>query len=206
MRFVESVGACTGKPLPRYPSFPCQSDVLGPICPGVSDPWFWKDDLHVEKRLYYTRVFGGETGFLSIALLPAFVATNGMVVDELLYRGAMTPEAQQIYTAIEGQGPIAIRDLKRMLTPDAARCCTRELQALERRFIITKTAISGRTRGTYGYIWDLTERWMPGVLQAADRLGQESARAQIRQLLAEFGIAPASPFYEKVLGWDGCGS
>jgi hypothetical protein len=202
VRFVNAVGVCTTRPLAGFAGFPCQSEALGPVPPGASDPWFWKDDLHVEKRIYYTRVFKGEPGFLSLEMLPAFIATNGMVVDELLYCGAMTPEAQQVYAAIEAQGPIPIRELKRMLTPDAARSVDRELHALERRFIITKTAISGRTRHTYGYVWDLVERWMPEMLAAADRMGHTKARAVIRKHLAVFGISVASPFYGRVLGWQ----
>lgn len=202
LRFLDAVGCCTGKPLPGYPDFPCQAEALGAIAPGASDPWFWKDDLHAERRLYYTRVFGGQPGFLSLEMLPALIATNGMVMDELLFTGALSPDAQQIHAAIDAHGPIPIRELKAMLTPDARAAATREMHLLERRFIITKTGITGRTRGTYGYIWDLTERWMPEMLEAADRLGRTAAMEAIRERLQAFGIPPASPFYAKVLGWQ----
>ena len=198
VRFVDDVGCCTSRELPDYPDFPSQSAVLGE---GATDVWFWKDDLHAEKRLYYTRVLGGEPGFLSMQMLPAFVATNGVTVDELLFNGMMSVEAQQLYRAIEEYGPIPIRDLKKMLTPDAKRAANRVLHELDRGFIITKAGITGRTRGTCGYIWDLVERWMPDVLAAADRLGRAAAMAMICEHLAAFGVPPDSPFYSKVLGW-----
>jgi hypothetical protein len=198
VRFIDDVGCCTASELLDYPDFPSQSAALGE---GARDVWFWKDDLHAEKRLYYTRVFGGEPGFISCSMLPAFVATNGVTVDELLFDGLMSVEAQQIYKAIEDYGPIPIRDLKRMLTPDAKRATDRVLHQLDRVFIISKTGITGRTRGTYGYIWDLTERWMPDVLAAADRLGRTAATAVIREHLAAFGVPRDSGFYAKVLGW-----
>lgn len=198
VRFVDAVTCCTARELPAYLDFPSQSAALGE---GAADVWFWKDDLHVEKRLYYTRVFGGEPGFISNSLLPAFIATNGVTADELLFNGMMSVEAQQIHRTIEEYGPIPIRDLKGMLTADARRAANRVLHELDRGFIITKTGITGRTRGTYGYIWDLVERWIPDMLVAADRLGRTAAMAIIREHLAEFGVPPDSPFYGRVLGW-----
>lgn len=201
VRFIDFVGCCTRTELPHYPDFPCQSAVLGKIDAGTTDTWFWKDDLHIEKRLYYTRVFGGQPGFVSFSLLPALIATNGAVADELLFNGAMSPEAREIYHIIASQGPIPIRELKRQLSEDAKRAADRVLHELDRQFIITKTNITGRTRGTYGYVWDLVERWIPDVLVAADRLGRATAEGIIREHFAAFGIPPESPFYAKVLGW-----
>ncbi len=198
VRFVDAVGCCAAHDLPAYPGFPSQSAALGE---GARDVWFWKDDLHAEKRLYYTRVFGGEPGFISMQMLPAFVATNGATVDELLYDGLLSVEAQQIHRIIEEYGPIPIRDLKKMLGPDTKRAATRVLHELDRHFIITKSGITGRTRGTYGYIWDLTERWMPDVLAAADRLGRAKAMQMIREHLVALGVPPDSRFYENVLRW-----
>ena len=201
VRFVDSVECCTCNALPKYPDFPYQSAAMGQVDPGVPDPWFWKDDLHNEKRIYYTRVFGGQPGFISYYLLPAFIATNGEVADELLYYGMMTQESQQVYQAIETGGPVSTKNLKQLLTPDAKHSADRLLIDLERKFIITKTGITGRTLGTYSYIWDLVERWMPELLTAADKLGRKRAETKLREHLQAFGILPDSPFYVKVLGW-----
>jgi hypothetical protein len=67
--------------------------------------------------------------------------------------------------------------------------------------VITKTGITGRTRGTYGYIWDLVERWIPNILSAADRLGHKQATAMLREHMKAFGVQPDSAFYAKVLRW-----
>lgn len=200
-RFVDVVGCCTSKPLPGYPDFPSLEAVMGEVDPEVPDSWFWKDDLHIEKRLYYTRVLGGQPGFVAYTLLPVLIATNGAVADELLHGGLMSPEAQQVYRVIEAHGPIPTRNLKRLLTPDAQRSADRVLIELDRSFIITKTGITGRTLGTYSYIWDLVERWVPEALAAADCLGGRQAAALLREHLAAFGVPPDSPFYTRVLGW-----
>jgi hypothetical protein len=201
VRFVDEVGCCTSKPLPGFPQFPNEAEVLGSIPAGVEDPWFWKDDLHVQKRLYYTWVFGGQPGFLSNAMLPVLIATNGAVFDELVYDGLVSPEVRQIHDLIESEGPIGIKDLKKMLGPDAKRACDRVLHFLDSRFIITKTGITGRTRGTYGYIWDMVERWVPDALAEADRIGCKRGAQMLREHLRAFAIEPGSGFYQRVLGW-----
>lgn len=117
VRFVDAVGCCTIDALPGVPDFPSQSAAMGTIDAGAPDLWFWKDDLHIEKRLYYSRVFGRRPGYVSQALLPALIATNGAVADELILTGAMPATAQQLYHLIEEHGPIATRQMKRLLAP-----------------------------------------------------------------------------------------
>jgi hypothetical protein len=200
-RFIDYVGCCTWKEFPKYPNFPFQNAVMGAVDPNGSDTWFWKDDLHIEKRIYYSRIFGGQWGYISYALLPAFIATNGEVADELLYYGSMSQDMQQIYHAIEANGPISTRNLKKLLTLDAKSSSNRLLIDLECKFIITKVGITGRTLATYSYVWDLVERWIPEMLVAADDLGRKQAEVLLKKHLQTFGILPDSPFYAKVLGW-----
>ena len=200
VRFVEAVGCCTAQALPRFPGFPHQSAVMGALAAGAPDPWFWKDDLHAEKRLFYTRVFGGQPGFVSLALLPALLATNGAVADELLFTGALSLEAQEIYHLIAAHGPIAIKDLKRALTPEALRGATRVLHDFDRQFIISKTGISGRERYSYGYIWDLMERWMPEMLVAADRLGRRLRKVCYTNISSPLGFRTIQGFMGRCWG------
>ncbi|MHB1457326.1 MAG: AlkZ-related protein [Armatimonadota bacterium] len=202
VRFVDAVGCCTLAPIHRYPDFPNQDEVMGEVYPGTDGTWFWKDDLHAEKRIYYTRVFGGQTGYISYVMLPVLIATNGAVIDELLYHGALTPDTLQVYQIIDEYGPIPIRNLKRLLTPDAKHNANKSIVELERRFLITKTGITGRTMGTYGYIWDLVERWLPEVLTAAGEMTRRQAEAKLREHLSSYGIPADSLFYVKVLGWN----
>lgn len=199
--FVDAVGCCITGPLSGYPDFPNLDAVMGKVDPTVEEPWFWKDDLHIEKRLYYTRVFGGKPGFISNKLLPVLMATNGAVADELLFNGQLSSDAQQIYQTIETHGTLATKELKRLLTLEAKKSTDRLLISLDRKFLITKTDITGRRRGTYSYVWDLVERWVPEMLAAADRLGREEATAMLIEYLTCFGIPPNSPFLRKVLGW-----
>jgi hypothetical protein len=168
----------------------------------LGDIWFWKDDLHIEKRLHYTRLFGTRPGFISLEFLPAFIATNGEVADELIVMGRMSVQAREIYELVERQGPISGRDLKRAISADAQKKSPGVLIELEKKFILTKVAITGRRRETYGYVWDLAERWMPEAFEEADRLGAEAGAKKIARKLVECGIPPYDDLLTRVLKWD----
>ncbi len=201
VRFVQDVGCCTINQLARWPAFPSQEIAMGrPDVLGVT--WFWKDDLHTQKRLYYTRLFAGRPGFIALSLLPTFIATNGEVADELIHYGRLPAATCEILHMIEERGPISTRKLKALLTPEARKAGATALIDLERRFIITKTAITGREMGTYGYVWDLAERWMPEAFSAADRLKRKDARAAVLSLLGAAGVDPQPLFLTRVLRWD----
>lgn len=188
VRFVDDVGFCTIDHVDPLPSFPNQADAMG-IDSAIGHTWFWKDDLHVEKRLYYTRLFFNRPGYISMQMLPLFIATNGEVADELMLMGRMPLAQQTIYDILQVQGPISSRDLRKTLTGDVKRQSASALIALERAFIITKVAITGRTMQTYSYVWDLAERWVPWAFEEADRLGSKSSRAMILERLKLNGLS-----------------
>ena len=171
-----------------------RGDVLGAT-------WFWKDDLHVDRRLYYTRLFAGKPGFIAMDFLPAFIATNGQVADELILCGHMPAATQEIYRIVEERGPISTRRLKKLLGPETRRAAAAALIDLERRFIITKTAITGRTLSTYSYVWDLAERWIPDAFAESDRLRARAAARRIADNLGRIGVNLDRDFAARVLGW-----
>ncbi len=200
LRFLQEVGFCTINTLVRWPAFPSQEVAMG-RADVLGATWFWKDDLHTQKRLYYTRLFAGRPGFLAYSALPAFIATNGEVADELIHFGLLPVNTREILRIIEECGPISTRRLKKLLTPEACRACTMALIDLEQRFIITKTEITGRELATYSYVWDLAERWVPEAFVAADRLKRKEARAEILDRLRAIGVDPNADFLKRVLRW-----
>ncbi len=201
-RFVDAVGFCSINALERFPAFPNLAVAMG-TPDALWQAWFWKDDLHVAKRLYYTRLFAGRPGFLTLDWLPAFIAANGAAADELIHEGALPMATVALYHLIEERGPISIRDINRALGKEARGSTNAGLWELERRFIVTKTGLSGRERGTYGYIWDLAERWLPDAFTAADRLRRPAALAHIRTRLADLGVPIDAKLAKRVLRWEG---
>ncbi|MDO8682547.1 MAG: hypothetical protein Q7N50_03595 [Armatimonadota bacterium] len=201
VRFVNDVGFCAIDIPQSFPGFPNQADAMG-LESAIGHTWFWKDDLHIQKRLFYTRLFFNRPGYISIEFLPAFIATNGQVADELMLMGRMPVAQRVIYEAIEKHGHISTRDLKQMLPPDAKRQASSALIALERLFIITKTDITGRTMQTYSYVWDLAERWAPEKFEEADRLGVRQAKEMIREKFRQNGLPDEPKYLEMAFGWE----
>ena len=197
VEFVNTYRCCTAKYMPAWPLFPNQQQALADL--GMIDVWFWKDDLHAERRLFYTRLFGGKPGFVSMSLLPVMVAAYGRVFDEMLYRGELPCEAVDIYRMIEQEGPIGIKPLKAMLAHIPHATIDKYLQLLDRKLLITKCGITGRTRGTYGFIWDTTEHWMPEILLQAQSIGTQTAREVIHDHMRQFAISSESGFWKRLL-------
>ena len=201
VRFVEAVGFCAINELERFPAFPNLSVAMGQR-EALWHAWWWKDDLHIQRRLYYTRLFAGRPGFISLDFLPAFIAANGAAADELFLLGRLPVLAQEVYRIIEARGPISSRPLKKLLAKDDRRAATGILWELERRFIITKTDITGRELATYSYVWDLAERWLPDAFVEADRLRSKAAVARITAHLAALGVPLAPKLLTGVLRWE----
>ena len=199
--FVDDVGFCTIDAAERFPQFPNQADAMG-VESAIGQTWFWKDDLHIAKRLYYTRLFFARPGYISIGLLPAFIATNGEAPDELILMGRMPPAQRAVYDIIDQYGPISTRDLKKMLSVDGKRQASGALIALERLFITTKVGITGRTLSTYSYIWDLAERWASWAFEEADALGAKRAREIIVSKLRQNGLEPTAELLLMGFGWE----
>jgi len=201
VRFVDAVGFCAINELERFPAFPNLALALGRR-EALWQAWWWKDDLHVQQRVYYTRLFAGRPGFISLGWLPAFIAANGAAADEVFLVGALPAAAKEIYRIIEERGPISSRPLKKLLPPEARRAATGLLWELERRFIITKTDITGRELATYSYVWDLAERWLPEAFVEADRLRRKAAEALISERLDALGVPREEKLVKRVLRWE----
>ena len=77
----------------------------------------------------------------------------------------------------------------------------RALVELQRRFLVCKVDLTGRTRGTYSYIWDLAERFWPQAFVDARRTSPTAARSKIRGQLREFGLTPNPQLEQHLFLW-----
>jgi hypothetical protein len=77
----------------------------------------------------------------------------------------------------------------------------RALVELQRRFLICKVDLTGRTRGNYSYVWDLAERFWPQAFDDARHTVPSAARSKIRGQLYEFGIVPSLQLEQHLFLW-----
>ncbi|GHO58081.1 hypothetical protein [Ktedonobacter robiniae] len=209
--FVEGCGFCTWGPLPRLP-FPNLAEAMGETATSVLDrTWFWKDDLHFSRQLYYGKIIQGQPSFIAPEYLPDFIAAlagrgqeQERDVNRLYFAGRLSGEAKMIYEYLDEYGAQPSRELRRgaRLGEKSMKLATeRALVELQRRFLICKVDLTGRTRGTYSYVWDLAERFCPEAFTDARQTSPTAARSNIRGQLREFGIEPTSQLENRLFLW-----
>jgi hypothetical protein len=174
--------------------------------------WFWKDDLHIARRVYSAKVVRGQPSFFAPDFLPDFVsalAGRGQErerdVDRLFLDGRLSREARTIFEYVNGHPASPTRALRRgagLHSRDLAAATERALVELQRRFLLCKVDITGRTRGTYSYIWDLAERFWPQAFAGARGTSPAAARGRVRQRLAAFGVSPTAALEHRLFLWQ----
>jgi hypothetical protein len=212
--FVAAVGFCTWMPIPGL-AFPNLAEAMGgenagrgPDAYRVMDTtWFWKDDLHVARRLHYAKIVRGQPSFIAPDFLPDFVAALGDRERDprrLYLDGLLSREAIVIHDFLVEHPARPSRELRRGTGPRAhasGAAIERALTDLQRRFLICKVDITGRTRGTYSYVWDVAERFWPEEFARADALRRDDARDRIRERLEAFGIRTDPALEAKLFLW-----
>jgi hypothetical protein len=185
---------------------------MGETATSVLAPtWFWKDDLHFTRQLYYGKIIRGQPSFIAPDYLPDFIAAlAGRGLEEerdiahLYFAGRLSREARTVYDYLLDNPAQPTRTLRRgaKLGDKSLKLATeRALTELQRRFLVCKVDITGRTRGTYSYVWDVAERFWPEVFADARRTSPLAARSRIRAQLRSFGIEPTPELESKLFLW-----
>jgi Winged helix DNA-binding domain len=208
---IEQLGFCTWGPIPRL-NFPNLADAMGETSLSVLDhTWYWKDDLHFERRLYYGKIIGGQPSFLAPDFLPIFIAALAGPGQEgerdhlqLFFDGRLSREGKTIYEYLDEHAAQPTRALRRgahLNEKNMKTATERALMELQRRLLVCKVDLTGRTRGTYSYVWDLAERFWPEAFEAAAQTTPEVARERIRKQLHAFGIEPNAALEQRLFLW-----
>lgn len=208
---IEALGFCTWGPVPGL-DFPNLAEAMNETASSVLEhTWYWKDDLHIARRIYYGKIIRAQPSFISPDYLPDFIAAlagrgqeGERDVNHLYFAGRLSREAKVIYDYLLDHPEQPTRDLRRGTSLGSVSVKTateRALIELQRRFLICKVGLTGRTRGTYSYIWDTTERFWPEVFSEARRTAPQAARSRIRGQLHSFGIEPGAALENKLFLW-----
>ncbi len=200
LHYVESVDLCTWRHQPKLagiPSLEMETEWRGSEL--TLNTWFWKDDLHIERRLYFGMLIVTEIPvFVSRAFLPFLIAAQGDIDARTLYeKGLLAPNALGVYEHVERVGPTATKALP---WPPGSRMLY--LAHLQQKFLLTKYDLTGRTRGTYGYRWCLCENAFPESFLAAARLIVSDAREQVISRLREHGADLSSERVAHIFRWQ----
>jgi len=175
-----------------------------PVADAHDDPghvtWTWKDSLLGQRRWYYGRVLKRRNAMLSLAVLPYFYVLSSNFGDpendylEQYLQGTLTAESKALYECLLTEGPldtIALRKAAHLSGPASNGRFTKALDDLQMGFKVLPVGISQAGAWRYAFIYDLTHRQYPDLIEQAGAIYESNARQQLALLyLQSVGAIP----------------
>lgn len=187
-----------------------------PVADEHDDPghvtWSWKDSLLGQRRWYYGRVLKRRNAMISLAALPYFYALSpnyGEPENDYLMQyeqGILTAEARSVYEALLSEGPldtIALRKAARLSSRESDARFNKALDDLQMEFKLLPVGVAPVGAWRYAFIYDLTHRHFPDLIQQTSTIYEADARRHLAQLYIEsVGAAPVQAV-GRIFGWNG---
>ncbi|MHB0988932.1 MAG: AlkZ-related protein [Bellilinea sp.] len=185
-----------------------------PVADEHDDPghitWGWKDNLLDKRVWYYARILRRRNSILSLDLLPFFYALSPNYGDPdedylLQYeQGLLTQESKLVYEALLKEGPldsISLRRAARLASPENTSRFNRALDSLQFEFKVLPTGIAEAGAWRYAFIYDLTHRYYPKLVELAGPISEPAARQQLLTVYYRSLGAAARQEAGKLFGW-----
>lgn len=216
VKFVNERGFVAFWPISGYPFPSMWGAVAGdrPVPSNHDDPghvvWGWKDQMMGSKRWYYARFLRRKNTFISNAMLPNFYALSPNYGDYesdylIAYQqGQMTAEAKGVYEALLSEGPLdtlTLRKKARLTSMESNSRFNTALDWLQRQFMIMPTGISEAGAWNYAFIYDITARFLPELLDQTRFISDEDARQAILSAYIESTGYATVRELKNMLGW-----
>lgn len=188
VRFIDTVGYCLLFPIKNVP-LPSLYYAMARREPVTWDDyaarlWNWKDNFPRRRQAFYTKYFHGRGTFISLKLLPDFLAMEGASLDDfdqscLYAAGRITADACLIWKTLEAHGPLATLELRhacKMESQAGNKRYKRAILELSRSLIVVHFGAEQETGAWASSRFELTERAFPEEAAAAKRLTPHIAR------------------------------
>src|SRR5258708_5137063 len=185
VRFIDHVGFCVLFPAKNIP-LPSLYYFVAKRHPTGWDKyaqliWKWKDELPKNRRAFYAKYFKRRGTFLSLKLLPHFLAMHGTAVEsdeaEAFYKtGRISHDALELWQALGKHGTLATLEL-----PHA---CKMETQAGNKRFKKAMLELQGLLIVTHSGAEQETDAWASNRFDLVAR-GFRKEVAEARKISAD---------------------
>ena len=171
--------------------------------------WNWKDELPRRRHAFYAKYFRGRGTFISLRLLPHFLAMRESAASagdyERLYsEGRITENARVIWEALAEHGPLATLELRhacKMETPAGNKRFKRAILDLQRLLIAVHSGAEQETAAWASGRYDLTCRAFPKETSTALRIAPEDARCSLAAKYLEWHPQAAPAQLARLFGW-----
>lgn len=176
-----------------------------------TDPWRWKDRAAEEKQAAYGCLLGGQKGFVSARLYPAFYKAchPPAPMPERWASGEIKQLTWQLWQLFEEHPLLNTSDVRRRMGVSKSKGAGQvdaAIQHLEREFYLTtagvrqKVAHNGRPYGWPATVYDRVQHWAPPEwLADAARMSARAARLEILAAAAGMDRAVDLPALERLL-------
>jgi len=186
-----------------------------PVPNNHDDPghitWQWKDALLGKKKWYYARVLRHRNTIISLKLLNYFYALSpnfGEPEQDFLdqyTQGMISLQEKRVYETLLNEGPIntlLLRKISGLSAASQASNFNRALDNLQRDFRILPTGISQAGSWHYSFIYDLTHRFFPNLVDDSRAIDRHSAIKEIiTHYLCSIGLCCLKDI-QRVFGWQ----
>jgi hypothetical protein len=171
--------------------------------------WNWKDEFPRRRRAFYAKYFRGRGTFISLRLLPHFLAMRESAASagdhERFYsQGRITEDARVIWEALAEHGPLATLELRhacKMETKAGNKRYKRAILDLQRLLIAVHSGAELETAAWASGRYDLTCRAFPQETSAALRIAPGDARRALAAKFVEWHPQAAPLHLARLFGW-----
>ena len=185
-----------------------------PVPDDHDDPghisWNWKDQLLDKRVWYYGRVLKKRNTIISLKTIPYFYALSpnfGEPEEEIedQYRQGLIPlEVKLIFQALTDKGPLDSISLRReahLSGPNSNTPFNRALDLLQRDLKVLPTAIAEVGTWRYAFVYDLTHRYHPQLLEQSRFISEPEARRHLLTCFIQSVGAVERKEVQTLFGW-----
>ena len=191
VRFIDAVGYCLLFPLKNLP-LPSLYFACARREPADWDRyclliWKWKDELGRRRRAFYSKYFKGRGTFISLAMLPHFLAFESSAYGPHDYgrayaAGRISSDARTLWEALAEHGPLATLELRHVCKFDSIAGNRRFKKAalqLSRLLLVFHSGAEQETDSWASNRFELTARAFPSAVAAAQKIDAFEARRTV---------------------------
>lgn len=185
-----------------------------PVADGHDDPghisWGWKDQMLDKRVWYYGRILRKRNTIISLQTAPYFYALSPNFGDPEVeisdqYREGLIPlEVKLIFEALLEKGPLdslALRREAHLSGKNSNTPFNRALDILQRDFKVMPTAIAEVGTWKYAFVYDLTHRYHPELLEQSRFISENQARDHLAGCYFNSVGAASEKQVQTLFGW-----
>ncbi len=186
-----------------------------PVPNNHDDPahvtWRWKDDMLSQNVWYYAKVLRKKATLISLEIVPYFYALTenyGDLENDIWYQyqqGKITQEAKALYESILHTGPLdtlRLRKEAKLSSSSSESRFNKALTDLQADFKIVPVGVAEAGAWRYAFIYDLTARKFPLIVEKARWISEEQAYEKlIYTYLTTVGAATVGQI-QRLFSWE----